>query len=434
MAISHPLLTPDDLSAPAGGDKTGTSPPRNELSVLREILASEGIQVISTRTKNSSSAGPPAAPSPTAWPPPRRAASEDRPLMLSEFPPTAALARGQENELLLAPARHASGGLSSQALDATVTAGREGAAPASDPVTGERLDGDEQSASEEEPAGPPDGLPLDDSVRMWLREIGKAHLLNLEQEVRLAKRVERGDMEAKLILVEANLRLVVSIAKRYAGRGMSFPDLIQEGNIGLIRAVEKFDYRKGFKFSTYATWWIRQAITRAIADQGRTIRIPVHMVETINRLVKTSANLLQQLGREPTLDELAREMGTSIERVSEIIRIAPEPLSLETPVGEEEDSHLCDFVPDDENCTPGEHADRSVLRDRIEEVLSLLTDRERDVLKMRFGLESDGCPHTLEEVGRHFRVTRERIRQIEAKALKKLRAPTRSSRLREYID
>ncbi len=279
-----------------------------------------------------------------------------------------------------------------------------------------------------------DGQPLDDSVRMWLREIGKTHLLTLDQEIRLAKRIERGDHEAKAVLTQANLRLVVSIAKRYSGRGMSFPDLIQEGNLGLIRAVEKFDYRKGYKFSTYATWWIRQAITRAIADQARTIRIPVHMVETINRLVKTSGHLLQELGREPTLDELAREMGTSVERVSEIIRIAPEPLSLETPVGEEEDSHLCDFVQDDENCTPSEAASKSVLRDRIEEVLSSLTDRERDVLKMRFGLDHDGSPRTLEEVGQQFSVTRERIRQIEAKALKKLRSPNRCRRLREYID
>ena len=279
-----------------------------------------------------------------------------------------------------------------------------------------------------------DGLPLDDPVRMWLREIGKTHLLTLDQEFRLAKRIERGDEEAKLILTQANLRLVVSIAKRYSGRGMSFPDLIQEGNIGLIRAVEKFDYRKGFKFSTYATWWIRQAITRAIADQGRTIRIPVHMVETINRLVKASSHLQQDMGREPTLDEIAREMGTSVERVSEIIRIAPEPLSLETPVGEEEDSHLCDFVQDDENCTPSDAASRALLRDRIDEVLNLLTDRERDVLRMRFGLDHDGCPHTLEEVGKHFRVTRERIRQIEAKALKKLRHPSRSRRLREYVE
>jgi RNA polymerase primary sigma factor len=269
---------------------------------------------------------------------------------------------------------------------------------------------------------------------MWLREIGKTHLLTLDQEFRLAKRIERGDEEAKLILTQANLRLVVSIAKRYSGRGMSFPDLIQEGNIGLIRAVEKFDYRKGFKFSTYATWWIRQAITRAIADQGRTIRIPVHMVETINRLVKASSHLQQDMGREPTLDEIAREMGTSVERVSEIIRIAPEPLSLETPVGEEEDSHLCDFVQDDENCTPSDAASRALLRDRIDEVLNLLTDRERDVLRMRFGLDPVGCPHTLEEVGKHFRVTRERIRQIEAKALKKLRHPSRCRRLREYID
>jgi RNA polymerase primary sigma factor len=284
----------------------------------------------------------------------------------------------------------------------------------------------------EEPAT--DGLPLDDSVRMWLREIGKTPLLTQEQELSLARRIERGDEEAKVILTQANLRLVVSIAKRYGGRGISFSDLIQEGNIGLLRAVEKYDYRKGFKFSTYATWWIRQAITRAIADQGRTIRIPVHMVETINRLVKLSSQLLQELGREPTLDELAKEMGTSIERVSEIMRIAPEPLSLETPVGEEEDSHLSDFVPDDEGRAPSEAAARAVLRERIDMVLNSLTDRERDVVKMRFGLEGDGSPHTLEEVGRHFRVTRERIRQIEAKALKKLRCPDRSQYLREYVE
>ena len=279
-----------------------------------------------------------------------------------------------------------------------------------------------------------DGVPLDDSVRMWLREIGKTHLLSLEKEIALAKRIEQGDEEAKMILTQANLRLVVSIAKRYGGRGMSFPDLIQEGNIGLIRAVEKYDYRKGFKFSTYATWWIRQAITRAIADQGRTIRIPVHMVETINRLVKLSGQLLQELGREPTVEEIAREMGTSVERVNEIMRIAPEPLSLETPVGEEEDSYLCDFVQDDENCQLPDSAARTILRDRINEILDLLPERERDVVKMRFGLEGDGTPHTLEEVGRHFRVTRERIRQIEAKALKKLRCPSWSRYLRECID
>ncbi|GAB4462921.1 MAG: RNA polymerase sigma factor RpoD [Armatimonadaceae bacterium] len=279
-----------------------------------------------------------------------------------------------------------------------------------------------------------DGIPLDDSVRMWLREIGKTPLLTHAQEIALARRIEKGDEEAKVILTQANLRLVVSIAKRYGGKGISFSDLIQEGNIGLIRAVEKYDYRKGFKFSTYATWWIRQAITRAIADQGRTIRIPVHMVETINRLVKLSSQLLQEMGREPTMEELAREMGTSPERVSEILRIAPEPLSLETPVGEEEDSHLCDFVPDDDSRTPTDAAAHAFLRERIDMVLSSLTDRERDVVKMRFGLEGDGSPHTLEEVGRHFQVTRERIRQIEAKALKKLRCPDRSRCLREYIE
>ena len=278
-----------------------------------------------------------------------------------------------------------------------------------------------------------EGVPLDDSVRMWLREIGRTHLLSLDEEIRLAKKIERGDAASKAILTKANLRLVVSIAKRYTLRGMSFPDLIQEGNIGLIRAVEKFDYRKGYKFSTYATWWIRQAITRAIADQGRTIRIPVHMVETINRLVKTNSHLQQELGREPTLEELGKELELSVERVSEIIRIAPEPLSLETPIGEEEDSHLADFLRDDDSTSPTDAASFLMLREKIEEALDQLTPRERDVLKMRFGLD-DGYPHTLEEVGRHFQVTRERIRQIEAKALKKLRNPTRCRPLREYVE
>jgi RNA polymerase primary sigma factor len=284
-----------------------------------------------------------------------------------------------------------------------------------------------------------EGIPIDDSVRMWLREIGKTPLLSTEEEIELARRIENAERdpeaaeEAKMILTEANLRLVVSIAKKYSGRGMSFPDLIQEGNIGLIRAVEKFDFRKGFKFSTYATWWIRQAITRAIADQGRTIRIPVHMVETINRLIKTSGHLLQKLGREPTLDEIAREMELPVERVSEIIRIAPEPLSLETPIGEEEDSHLSDFVEDQEAISPAEAASNLILREQIEEVLGKLTPREREVLKMRFGLD-DGYPRTLEEVGRFFKVTRERIRQIEAKALKKLRHPSKSRKLREFLD
>lgn len=278
-----------------------------------------------------------------------------------------------------------------------------------------------------------EGMPLDDSVRMWLREIGKTPLLTMDEEISLAKRIEAGDDSAKDILTEANLRLVVSIAKRYSGRGMSFPDLIQEGNIGLIRAVEKFDYRKGYKFSTYATWWIRQAITRAIADQGRTIRIPVHMVETINRLIKVESTLLQDLGREPTLDEIAVEMGMPTDRVSEIRRIAPEPLSLETPIGEEEDSHLADFIEDQEAVSPSEAASTLILREKIEESLNKLTPRERDVLKMRFGLD-DGYSRTLEEVGRHFKVTRERIRQIEAKALKKLRHPSRSKKLRDYLE
>ena len=283
-----------------------------------------------------------------------------------------------------------------------------------------------------------EGLPIDDSVRMWLREIGKTPLLTMAQEIRLAKAIEEGagktieSQLAKEKLVQSNLRLVVSIAKRYSGRGMSFPDLIQEGNIGLIRAVEKFDYRKGYKFSTYATWWIRQAITRAIADQGRTIRIPVHMVETINRLMKTQSHLLQELGREPTLDELSRELDMPEERVSEIRRIAPEPLSLETPIGEEEDSHLADFIQDQEGVSPDDAASQQLLRERIVEVLSELSNRERDVLRMRFGLD-DGYPRTLEEVGRHFAVTRERIRQIEAKAIKKLRHAKRRKKLEEYL-
>jgi RNA polymerase primary sigma factor len=304
--------------------------------------------------------------------------------------------------------------------------------------TGARLDFDSELLPREienadEELAAMEGMPLDDSVRMWLREVGRTHLLSLDEEIRLAKRVEVGDEAAKAILTRANLRLVVSIAKRYTLRGMSFPDLIQEGNIGLIRAVEKFDYRKGYKFSTYATWWIRQAITRAIADQGRTIRIPVHMVETINRLVKVNQSLVQRLGREPSLDELSHEMEIPIDRVSEIIRIAPEPLSLEMPVGEEEDSHLADFLQDVDMLSPSEATSVALLREKIEEALEQLTPRERDVLKMRFGLD-DGYPHTLEEVGKHFRVTRERIRQIEAKALKKLRHPSRNARLRDYID
>ncbi|MFA6665435.1 MAG: RNA polymerase sigma factor RpoD [Armatimonadota bacterium] len=301
---------------------------------------------------------------------------------------------------------------------------------------------EEEQIQEPEPpteeASSTEGLPIDDSVRMWLREIGKTPLLTMAQEVRLAKTIVEGEGKtyeaqiAKEKLIQANLRLVVSIAKRYSGRGMSFPDLIQEGNIGLIRAVEKFDYTKGYKFSTYATWWIRQAITRAIADQGRTIRIPVHMVETINRLIKTSSHLLQELGREPTLDELAKELELPVERVSEIIRIAPEPLSLETPIGEEEDSHLADFIQDQESVSPDDAASYQLLRERIVEVLSELSPRERDVLRMRFGLD-DGYPRTLEEVGRHFQVTRERIRQIEAKAIKKLRHAKRKKKLEEYL-
>ena len=298
--------------------------------------------------------------------------------------------------------------------------------------------GKEPEPGEDELA-PPDSLALDDSVRCWLRQIGKTPLLSLADEICLAKRIEREKEDpraakrAKDTLTQANLRLVVSIAKKYSGRGMAFPDLIQEGNLGLIRAVEKYDYRRGYKFSTYATWWIRQAITRAIADQGRAIRIPVHMVETINRLMKTSGRLLQEQGREPTLEEIACALEVTVERVSEIIRVAPEPLSLETPIGEEEDSHLCDFVEDHSVLAPSDAATHRMVRERIEDILNHLTTREKDVLIMRFGLE-DGCQKTLEEVGRHFRVTRERIRQIEAKALKKLRNPRYNHYLRACLE
>ncbi len=279
----------------------------------------------------------------------------------------------------------------------------------------------------------PEGVSIDDPVRMYLKEIGKVPLLTADEEIELAKRMEEGDEEAKKRLSEANLRLVVSIAKRYVGRGMLFLDLIQEGNLGLIKAVEKFDYRKGYKFSTYATWWIRQAITRAIADQARTIRIPVHMVETINKLIRVSRQLLQEYGREPQPEEIAEEMGISEDKVREIIKIAQEPVSLETPIGEEEDSHLGDFIPDDDAPAPAEAAAFTLLKEQLMSVLSTLTPREEMVLKLRFGLE-DGRARTLEEVGKEFKVTRERIRQIEAKALRKLRHPSRSRKLKDSID
>ncbi len=279
----------------------------------------------------------------------------------------------------------------------------------------------------------PEGISIDDPVRMYLKEIGKVPLLSAEEEIELAQRMEEGDEEAKKRLCEANLRLVVSIAKRYVGRGMLFLDLIQEGNLGLIKAVEKFDYRKGYKFSTYATWWIRQAITRAIADQARTIRIPVHMVETINKLIRVSRQLLQEYGREPLPEEIAEEMGIPEDKVREIIKIAQEPVSLETPIGEEEDSHLGDFIPDDDAPAPAEAAAFTLLKEQLMSVLSTLTPREEMVLKLRFGLE-DGRARTLEEVGKEFKVTRERIRQIEAKALRKLRHPSRSRRLKDSID
>ena len=277
-----------------------------------------------------------------------------------------------------------------------------------------------------------EGVSVDDPVRMYLREIGKIPLLTYEEELDLAQRILDGDEAAAQKLAESNLRLVVSIAKKYVGRGMLFLDLIQEGNMGLIKAVEKFDYHKGFKFSTYATWWIRQAITRAIADQARTIRIPVHMVETINKLIRTSRHLLQQLGREPTPEEIAKEMEIPVEKVMEIQKIAQDPVSLETPIGEEDDSHLGDFIPDDDSPAPQDSAAYTLLREQLEEVMSTLTPREAKVLKLRFGLE-DGKARTLEEVGKEFQVTRERIRQIEAKALRKLRHPSRSKKLRDYM-
>ncbi len=279
----------------------------------------------------------------------------------------------------------------------------------------------------------PEGITIDDPVRMYLKEIGKVPLLSSEDEILLAQRMEEGDTEAKKRLAEANLRLVVSIAKRYVGRGMLFLDLIQEGNLGLIKAVEKFNYRMGYKFSTYATWWIRQAITRAIADQARTIRIPVHMVETINKLIRVSRQLLQELGRDPLPEEIAKEMGMTEEKVREIMKISQEPVSLETPIGEEEDSHLGDFIPDDDAPAPAESAAFTLLKEQLIDVLDTLTPREEKVLRLRFGLD-DGRARTLEEVGREFNVTRERIRQIEAKALRKLRHPSRSKKLKDFLD
>ena len=295
------------------------------------------------------------------------------------------------------------------------------------------LDDEEEIDVENIDLSAPEGISIEDPVRMYLKEIGKVPLLSADEEIELAQRMEKGDEDAKKKLAEANLRLVVSIAKRYVGRGMLFLDLIQEGNLGLIKAVEKFDYRKGYKFSTYATWWIRQAITRAIADQARTIRIPVHMVETINKLIRVSRQLLQELGREPTPEEIAEEMDMSVDRVREILKISQEPVSLETPIGEEEDSHLGDFIPDDQVPVPADAAAFTLLKEQLVEVLGTLTDREQKVLRLRFGLD-DGRARTLEEVGKEFNVTRERIRQIEAKALRKLRHPSRSRKLKDYLD
>ena len=297
----------------------------------------------------------------------------------------------------------------------------------------EKMDDEEEIELDKIDLSVPEGVSIEDPVRMYLKEIGKVSLLTADEEIELAKRMEQGDEEAKKRLAEANLRLVVSIAKRYVGRGMLFLDLIQEGNLGLIKAVEKFDYRKGYKFSTYATWWIRQAITRAIADQARTIRIPVHMVETINKLIRVSRQLLQELGREPTPEEIAEEMKMPVDRVREILKISQEPVSLETPIGEEEDSHLGDFIQDDNVPVPADAAAFTLLKEQLIEVLGTLTEREQKVLRLRFGLD-DGRARTLEEVGKEFDVTRERIRQIEAKALRKLRHPSRSRKLRDYLE
>ena len=295
------------------------------------------------------------------------------------------------------------------------------------------LDDEEEVELDKIDLSVPEGVSIEDPVRMYLKEIGKVPLLSAEEEIELAKKMEQGDENAKKRLAEANLRLVVSIAKRYVGRGMLFLDLIQEGNLGLIKAVEKFDYRKGYKFSTYATWWIRQALTRAIADQARTIRIPVHMVETINKLIRVSRQLLQELGREPTPEEIAEEMDMPVDRVREILKISQEPVSLETPIGEEEDSHLGDFIQDDNVPVPADAAAFTLLKEQLVEVLGTLTEREQKVLRLRFGLD-DGRARTLEEVGKEFNVTRERIRQIEAKALRKLRHPSRSRKLKDYLD
>ncbi len=327
--------------------------------------------------------------------------------------------------------KKAAGGDDVETVSAAVLPAISKASKAKDKETAE-TEGKSSEGSAEIDLSVPEGVALDDPVRMYLKEIGRVALLTADEEVQLALRMEMGDKSAKGRLIEANLRLVVSIAKRYVGRGMQLLDLIQEGNMGLIKAVEKFDYRKGFKLSTYATWWIRQAITRAIADQARTIRIPVHMVETINKLIRTSRHLVQELGREPTPEEVGEEMGITPDKVREILKIAQEPVSLETPIGEEEDSHLGDFIEDEEAPAPVEAASFLLLKEQIEEVLDTLNEREQRVLKLRFGLD-DGKARTLEEVGREFGVTRERIRQIEAKALRKLRHPQRSKKLKDYL-